>query len=128
MAGDMERKLRQLEAASSKSTEKLPRLRRYVEEMEKEDIKLSWADLYELSNRFASENDEEFFQFIIDNYRDVKADAEVARYVPPSALIVSTERAEACVAAVLGIGIGWVWAWLAVSPWTVDATVKEQTP
>ncbi|KAA5603222.1 hypothetical protein F1188_19955 [Roseospira marina] len=126
MAEELDRKLRDLEAATAESADKIPRLRRYVEDMYAQGTTLSWSNLYELAARFASENDEEFFKFILENYRDVRADAEATRYVPPSALIVSTERAEACVAAVLGIGIGWVWAWLAVSPWTADATAMAE--
>lgn len=112
-------KLAELERVAALGGEKLPRLRNYVERMDAQGMKLSWADLHEFAVRFASERDEDFFNYILQHYKDVRAGA-AARYVPPSAMVVSTERAEACVAAVLGIGIGWVWAWLAVSPWTAE--------
>ena len=98
--------------------EKSPKVERYVAEMIENEIKLSWDDLIELAIRFANEKEEEFYQFMRENYPAMR---ETPRYIAPSAIVVSTEvePADACVAAVLGIGIGWVWAWLAVSPWAV---------
>ena len=95
------------------------RLARYLAEGEAAGMKLSWNELSELAIRFASENDEEFFNFLTQNYREL---SRREPYVPPSAVIVSTEQVELGVAAVLGIGIGWVWAWLGVSPASGDMT------
>lgn len=128
MAGNIEYEIEQLEKFADLGMTKMPSLRMYVEKMDAGGMKLSWSELHELAMRFASERDDQFFSYILDNYKDVQARAAATRYVPPSALVVSTERAEACVAAVLGIGIGWVWAWLAVSPWTIekpDAVTSE---
>lgn len=100
--------------------QKLPRITQRVRELDEKNIKLSWDDLIALAIGYASENDEQFFEFMQKNYAAVTEKPAVMPYVPPSAIVVSTERTEGFVAAVLGIGIGWVWAWLAVSPWTVD--------
>jgi len=114
----IEQRLERMQVMRKIIEEKFPNFQYYVSEMLKDDIRLSWDDLVELAIRFANEKDEEFFEFIKANYETILKTPK-ARYIPPAATIVSTERQEACVAAVLGIGIGWIWAWLAVSPWAV---------
>jgi len=115
--------LENIEKSKAVVAEKSGRLQRYVSEMVKDDIKLSWNDLVELSVKFANEKDEEFYRFIRANYESLKIARELgATYTPPAGVVVSTSDLAVGVAAVLGIGIGWVWAWLAVSPWSSTKT------
>lgn len=120
MSDELERKIERIDLMQEAIEEKLPRVREFTSGLEERNIKLSWDDLIELSIGFANTHDEEFFEFMRANYAAVTEKDVNIPYVPPSAMIVSTERAEAAIAAVLGIGIGWVWAWLAVSPWTAE--------
>jgi hypothetical protein len=119
MSKELERRLQRIDSMEKAVDEKLPRVRRYMEEFERLNIQLNQDDLVELTLRFASDNDERFFKFVRENHPEITSRVVPMPYVPPSAAVVSTElTSEAAVAAVLGIGIGWVWAWLAVSPWS----------
>jgi hypothetical protein len=93
----------------------LNKMRRYMEEGQAAGIRLSYDDLAQLAIMFANEKDEEFFRFLMQNYRAFRAGET---YVPPSAMIVTTQDQLIGIAIVLGIGL--VWVWVAVSPWTID--------
>ena len=119
------KKMLQINKITHADEDKIRRVSGYVEAMELNDIKLSGNDLIELILRFANECDDEFFEFLVSNYEELCARKKKPGYVAPAATIVSTEQAEICVAAVLGIGIGWGWVWLAVSPWTTLSPVDK---
>ncbi|KAA5603223.1 hypothetical protein F1188_19960 [Roseospira marina] len=124
MAEELDRRLRRIDSMDVAIAEKMPRIRRYLKEFETRNIALTQDDLIELTLRFASARDEKFYAYMKENLGEVveRPTIPALPYVPPSAAVVSTEKAEAAIAAVLGIGIGWVWAWLAVSPWSADKT------
>ena len=102
--------------------ETMPVVQRYVQELKSQGVSLSMADLTALALQFASKEHELFYKFLQSEYPSYALRRARGGYVPPSAMVVSTEQAEAGVAAVLGIGIGWIWIWVAVSPW---ATAKR---
>jgi hypothetical protein len=117
--------LENIEKAKILPEEKNARMQRYVAEMIKDDIKLSWNDFVELAIKFANEKDEEFYRFIRANYDTLKRPGrEMVTYMPPAASVVSMESLIG-IAAAIGIGIGWVWIWLAVSPYS---TIETKAP